>query len=69
MTECCAACRFVNVAITEDEEPEDVSVVMECRRYPPVFFTNTNQPEGFSMAHVAVSGDGWCGEYQPQEDR
>lgn len=56
--ETCLACRFCNVVWVDPEEAAyDGETVIECRRYPPTFL-----PEG-GMAHVAVAGDGWCGEF------
>lgn len=56
----CATCRFMDLAVGEDDEPR-----MECHRYPPVLigFLGDEAVQTYPTVYDAS----WCGEWAGKE--
>lgn len=62
-SECCKNCRFFEGEVDEDFDIYDGY----CRRFPPVYISNSQGEEHFSQPLV-MADITWCGEYQPIVD-
>ena len=74
----CETCRFAKINWLKGDkymsnsgygysppvEAERVATSIQCRRHAPVFSVHDNRGDGWPW----VSGEDWCGEYQPEEN-